>query len=512
MQSRQYGWFSDTVHMRMSATAEFSVSLFGNGGADNAAIIRVPGEIQVTDSADGAGVLFLLHTNDFPTPIWNTLEHEFYALSGKSDDGDLTINSPSRYEEHVSFEAEGVAYEVDANGIQFKASNADEPCYWSIPLINFTLLPPERSASLGNHPLRIDQGRYSHSFEFASEVAFIQLLPDFDERLKELRNGDVQSQATAVAVGRIPGGVCSAEKLDDWFPFDLVTLLSFASGVEVGSPWIELRSASGELTHRFHYRIGYPKFAECHSVIPEGSPSLGQFLTAALRSELFGDKALRIACKHASRAVSVEYSHLEDHYLHVTRAFEALNKRFGQSQTNLLLQLPEAYRSTIKETLRSASSEIRKQVVPPQAGPVVDRIAQRVINASQTENDFGISVLGLMQELGFCDAAVLDSVLVHNAKPITFAGAVSMYRGAAVHEGGFDFAASHDPEQAANFVAYMVDLLFRVILRVFDYEGTYNAFVGRTRGKPAKVGRVTPKTPPSALGFRRRARVQTISS
>src|SRR2546425_6024735 len=37
-----------------------------------------------------------------------------------------------------------------------------------------------------------------------------------------------------------------------WFPFDILSALSFASGSEVGFPWIEIRDEEGALIRRLH--------------------------------------------------------------------------------------------------------------------------------------------------------------------------------------------------------------------------------------------------------------------
>lgn len=66
------------------------------------------------------------------------------------------------------------------------------------------------------------------------------------ERL--LLEGKEQRKTTAVMVGPTGGDpVWDFETMRGWFPFDVLSLITLATGAEVGFPCIEIRDARGGL-------------------------------------------------------------------------------------------------------------------------------------------------------------------------------------------------------------------------------------------------------------------------
>jgi hypothetical protein len=99
-------------------------------------------------------------------------------------------------------------------------------------------------------------------FYMVGQVSFVERLPDFDERVVSLRSGS-QRRITVVLIGEV--GSRATDTVDNfrsWFPLDMLTVLSFASGVDVGFSWIEIRDSSGKLIRRLHGRPWLPTYHE----------------------------------------------------------------------------------------------------------------------------------------------------------------------------------------------------------------------------------------------------------
>lgn len=126
-------------------------------------------------------------------------------------------------------------------------------------------------------------------FFIDGQLCFVERLADYDARLASLKGGTVR-RLTAVLIGDV--GNCPTSTLEEfwsWFPFQLFSALSFASGAEVGLPWIEIRDEEGGLIRRLHGRPGLPHFWE-------GDALLGQFTRAGTRGAM-GDWLWCPCCK-----------------------------------------------------------------------------------------------------------------------------------------------------------------------------------------------------------------------
>jgi hypothetical protein len=153
---------------------------------------------------------------------------------------------------------------------KFETSSARPAKYFAIPLFNCVAEPTNQLH--GQHPLRIfptpsiPDDVPSERKQIASMVAnemnsvlaflidgrlcFVERLPDYKARVAELKSGAAQRKITAVLVGDIGSNpVANLADFRSWFPSGIFSALSFASGVEVGWPWIEIR-ASHELVLR----------------------------------------------------------------------------------------------------------------------------------------------------------------------------------------------------------------------------------------------------------------------
>src|SRR5439155_8994187 len=148
---------------------------------------------------------------------------------------------------------------------KFETGNVNSPKYFVIPLFNF--VADLRTRIVGNHPLRIyptplvpesvppkyktiaqiraNAKNSVVTFSPDQNFHFIERVADYEERVSSLKAGS-QRRITAVLVGDIGSRpVSTLAEFRSWFPFEMLSALSFASGIEVGSLWIEIRDENG---------------------------------------------------------------------------------------------------------------------------------------------------------------------------------------------------------------------------------------------------------------------------
>lgn len=279
---------------------------------------------------------------------------------------------------------------------QFEVGNQAQSAYWALPLVNFLSECQQHRPELDRHPLRVfptpevpkeithvpfgpDHEKHSSmamqclfvansknrliQFELDEGIGFIERLPDYGDCERLLVEGKERHRTTAVMVG--PVGGRPAESLDllrTWFPFDLLSLLTLATGTEVGAPWIELRDARGHLVRRLHGKFGVRPFRKGRRLIeekpmPSGeSRATGRLIECALtRSDKFGESFLRAAIVHLVRARQEDLT-LDDGMSHVSRGLETLCKRFGVSSLRLDKDLSSASRAEVEAILEDAHS------------------------------------------------------------------------------------------------------------------------------------------------------------
>ncbi len=155
----------------------------------------------------------------------------------------------------------------------FEATGAGTPEHRMLPLTNFLSEFQQHGGELERHPLRIfptpevsaEYWRVEHGpdeeenerrslraaeilgaayhkdqlirFGFGEGLGFIERFPDYMERAKSLLECKERHKTTAVMVGPTGGGRTeSFGAMRAWFPFDVLSLRTLASGSEVGSP------------------------------------------------------------------------------------------------------------------------------------------------------------------------------------------------------------------------------------------------------------------------------------
>ncbi len=130
--------------------------------------------------------------------------------------------------------------------------------YWLLPLSNFVSRFPAYDIDLQAHPLRlhlpetqIDSGAYYSDrviiFDSGGQLGYIQPLLNYESRVDDLQEGRERHRVTALMIENVGSNPVGETEWESWFPFDFFRLMSLATGVSVGAPWIEFRDASGHL-------------------------------------------------------------------------------------------------------------------------------------------------------------------------------------------------------------------------------------------------------------------------
>lgn len=418
---------------------------------------------------------------------------------------------------------------------QFAATDAEEERYWVLPLLNLLFSPNQHAVELDRHPLRIyptpvvphDENAdraffrkaYAHKknrlivFQCFGELGFIEHLADYDERKAALQSGRERRLTTAVMVGHVDGASETWDAVREWFPFDVLGLLGLASGAEVGAPWLELRSRSGELVRRWHVTLGTPDYRRGHTAIDETlQTGTGHLLTCALASREFGSTHLRVAMRHLVDGLGY-YQPIEERLGHFCRGIDGLCREYGFTGDNLLDSVGGTYRNAVRKviagaakTIQSIADEAAAAGDAAEAG-ILETIAERTrSNPAYVDYNFGNAANRLMQHFGLSDPAVMARLFGNEGDDAgeglhKWTKWLSECRGTPMHGGYFDVVGGGDDHKLLwQTTQHLLDVLLRIILRMVEYEGTYQPAVGRYLDAQ-RADWVTPETSPKALGY-----------
>lgn len=463
-------------------------------------------------------------------------------LEIETPEGLLATEDVNDYGPHVVMGdgKDGITLTFEPSGAAFDVVGAKEPRYWVVPLLNFVSTFSQSSPATDHHRLRVyptpvvpeglpvgereaaldaaDEKNGLILFEFEGKPAFVERLPDYEEREDDLRGGKTRSAATAVIVGEV--GNRDPKDMEDEFPADIAGLLGFATGSEVSASSIEFRDEEGRLARRVHYRLSPAPYLEGHRLLPDtlvppGTSSLkatGLLLTEATSSSGndFGKGYLRVAMRHLVRAGS-DTRTIDEQMTYLCRCLDGLCKGFGVDRQNLRDSLTQQEIDDVRKALETAKEAISplaegaRSGSRPDAARVLNRIAERARQASNIERQFGLAVADLLSlpQIGLPDADVADGY--HSANPhadgtSTWTGVISKYRGDVIHHGYFPFSeGDRDVEDVVRVVMHLHDVTSRVIFKILGYNGRYRP---RVSSSTQDVDWVTTATSPQDLGYR----------
>ena len=417
---------------------------------------------------------------------------------------------------------------------EYEVKEPGEAIYWVVPLMNFA---PELTRSinfspLDKHPLRIhlvpdtpegltemesrvalrSATRYNKLtlFQFDGKDGFIEPLPDYEERRERLLTGTVRHLVTSLMVGQVGDRSTDLDSVKQWFPFDLLTVLSLATGTDVGAPWVELRDAGGRLVRRTHLRAGVTPFVNGHAVIrDEPQESLTYLQTAALASASFGKSYLRVAMRHAVLSGNTNLT-IEDQLSHVFRGLDCLIDEFDLGKQKKPQEaLAESYckelETTTEEVMTAIKQIARKAKTNGDAADAaaLTQIMGQMKGAQNIGRGYGQSILALLDRFGLPDARIVEDHYAANPRSDgkRWRDVMPRYRGITMHRSFFDFdSGDYDPYEVSVILKHSHDLLVRILLKELGYPGPYQPRVIADTF-PASVDWVTDATPAKQLGF-----------
>ncbi len=410
---------------------------------------------------------------------------------------------------------------------KFETKNARVAKYFVVPLVN--CIAELTNQLHGHHPLRIyptpsipddvppdlrnfatliaNQKNSILAFDVGGSLYFVERLSDYDARAASLKSGAARRKATAVLVGEVgTNSVATLAESRSWFPFDMLTALSFASGTEIGFPWIEIRDDRGILIRRLHGSARMPSFFESDDLFGKFSrPGAGDFISRFISLPRDKRRLLQIVMNHVRLGSLGPDLYLYDIVDHLVRALDAMCREHKFMQQNLLLGLSGATRDVVKRTIEEATANLAQAASSAkQAGKLdehrlLKRIESRTANAANAENMLGLAAVELLAKFGFPDVRIIDNFLLSRGRP-DWANLISTYRNATLHEGYLDFETKHDPKEVIQVSAHLKDVLTRIVLKECGYTGTYESVLRHEYG-PQPVEWVVPATDANAMGF-----------
>jgi hypothetical protein len=454
-------------------------------------------------------------------------------------DGVFTLGGEIHYtySEKYNFERDEVTEErLYFASLQsyFDASNAGPAKSWVLPLVNFISRLVHQTPPLDQHPLRIyptppppegvvetqeqEAQRNRHNrliiFDFNGGLGFIEALPDFVKRSRQLKNEEIRRAITAVMVGEVGGYSISDTDLKSWFPFDFLPLLSVATGIEVGAPWYEFRDANGNLVRRVHYALGKPTFAQGHAAINEMlDRSTGDLITRFAISPGYGQTLWRVVMKNMVNGVSGDRV-LEDSLGRMFVALDALSESYKTKSWRPMKKIAKARQAEVKNTIKTAADALT--VLADQAeheeqkeeAEILRKISRKVEEATNLSKSYGDGVVELLKQFGLHDAEAIERHYAQHPRhdKRTWSAMLSKYRGTTQHRSYFDFSeGGDDPEipdmdDVGRLLYHLHDVLIRILLKMIGYTGTYQAATITMRSS-VDVNWVKPDTHVSNLGY-----------
>ena len=375
---------------------------------------------------------------------------------------------------------------------RFVSQFAKPAKYFVIPLFNFLSEFCEEDAGLRSHPLRVNVESESHMIVFRrnASLAFIEPLPDYQDRRQQLVGKKTAATVTAVLVGDLTEDESRDCKLRPWTAERLLQVLSFATGTFVGAPWVEYRDGDAGLVARDHMVLGRRDFEDGHGVIREAMHrGIGHLITAAMEKFASESPSKTMAMVYAVKAGIFRKGSVEDLLRAVVSGLECLFTRKEIKGESLLSGLENGQALCVRDTLKTAEKTIREFATSLVASRepadkieewrnILRRIADKV-RGVDVANDFGRKVHKLLQAYGLPDADLAekyfaDSGLLSEAKAKSWYDLIGKYRNMAAHTGYFEFAEGKYDKLVVRSVAdHLHDIVIRSVLIDVGYKGTY---------------------------------------
>lgn len=302
----------------------------------------------------------------------------------------------------------------------------------------------------------------------------------------------------------------TAEQVRNLLPAGLMAALSFASGSDINSPYVELRSYEGRLGKRAHFRIGatpqkdnFPAFSRVDSARRDSG--VGAFLNC-----YFGlppeERNLLIVPLSLIRSGTPGRATVDESITDLVKALDAVCKLHGLGRCNLRTGLDAEGSAEVRAILDAARSDLKrlrkrwKDNYRLSQLPILDRIVSRQANVDSEDLDFGIAVTKLLHNFQLSDAEAMNAYYSTLPQDVTWEGLLSTVRGEVIHSGAIHIRNSAALVSWYEFARHLHDICKRVMLKEVGYRGTYAASNVRYKGQ-YEIDRVNLSTTVQQLGY-----------
>ena len=363
----------------------------------------------------------------------------------------------------------------------------ERPRFWALSLVNFVaeVLPFRDSAT--PHPLRFGTLSWI-PLSFDGDAAFIELLPDYEQRTQTLKDGSDTVSTTAIFAGTVPGSAgLDIQAVKDWLPTAAADALSLATGLPVGIGLIELRNEDGTLNRRIHIPFQNKAFRPNHSFVTDpahartGRSAIGTLVQNAIECSAESKKRFRLlvsAIEEAQDAIETP-----DHaYTYIVRALDGMANILGLNRTRLADLLPAASAQTTRQILFEARDKLKKEERETRrsgdiaTADTLERIASRAEQADALEDSFGISLTKILRHYDLNDEGAMREFYSKSSRPDgrSWVQALNRYRSGVIHRGYLDYQTEVEIIDVLRFTRHLVDIAARIAMKEIRYTGTYD--------------------------------------
>jgi hypothetical protein len=361
---------------------------------------------------------------------------------------------------------------------QFKTTKKEEAKYWIIPLFNF-IMKSDRNQLKKPHPLSNIDANMRIVFKQNTNECFIEPLRDYESREEDLINLKKPKRLTALMIGELGSEEIDPDLIDKWAPLNFLYILGLATGIQVGAPWIELRTEGGFLVQRIHSDIGNPVYAKGFTTI-DGfwNSGISQLLTDS-QYKNFGEQYTNVIIEHIIRAGNQNLTG-DEKLTHIFQALDCLASTYNLSIKDLNESLEELQRQNVARTLEAAKNQILSLRSPKgnrKSDVTLGQIANKVFSSDKKIDKFGVSLASLLRLFSLPDAEIINkhysAKFLHNSD---WCGFINQWRNEVIHEGYLDYKkVESNPQELTTIINHMQDILIRIIFTMLCYNGAYHS-------------------------------------
>ena len=377
-------------------------------------------------------------------------------------------------------------------------ASAEKPRFWAVSLVNFVAeILPFRDNAIphplrgGREPLITDRAAPRWiPLTFNGDEAFIEQLPDYEQRAKALKDRTETILTTAIFAGAIPNSAgFDIDAVKAWLPIAAADALSLATGISVGIGLIELRNENGALNRRIHIPFQNRDFKRNHTFISDpahartGRSALGALAQNAIESSAEKRKRFRLLVSAIEEAQDVIET--PDHaYTYIVRALDGLANIHKVNRTRLADSLPAGCAQTTRLILFEARDKLKKEERTYRksgdtaTAGILERIASKTEQADAIEDSFGISLTKLLRIYGLRDEDAMSDFYRQSPRPdgTSWVETLSRYRAGVIHRGYLDYGAEAEILDVLWYTRHLIDIAARIAMKEVGYGGIYDPF------------------------------------